>query len=201
MQAQASIIVNEHDSTQSKVGGIIVSAATTSSLEAKLVIGRPGFPNLESMLRVGGAVLFETLDGLFEIRVMSTNSSYVRLLITHLSPRPGIAAGLIDTDQSNALFSAEELRRIASSLDQIRLTMSSRSDVTPEQLEFISRKLDEMRSASERLGRKDWLSLAIGTLTSIIVTAALETTTARALLEAASAGLSWLLGSGIRLLS
>jgi hypothetical protein len=94
----------------------------------------------------------------------------------------------------------DELSRIAADLEQVRLAISGRSDVTPEQLEYISRKLDEMRSASERLGRKDWMNLAVGTLTSVIVTTALDPTVARALIAAAGTALSWLFGGSLKLL-
>src|SRR2546423_1282125 len=84
--------------------------------------------------------------------------------------------------------------------DSALAKVGERNDVTPEQVEFISKKLGEMQAASERLGRKDWMNLAIGTLTSVIVSAALDRGVAKALLQSASTALSWLLGGPIQLL-
>jgi len=200
MSLQKLVIIEERRSTQADLGGLILSAVQTRSDRAQIVVGRPGFPNVEATLTVGGAILFETPDGLFEVRVMSTTINQVEVLISQISPMPGIAGGFVDKVPENTPFSTDELKRIASSLENIRLAMNERSDVTPEQLDFISRKLDEMQAASERLGRKDWMNLAIGTLTSIIVTAALASTVAKALLQAASATLSWVFGGIVKLL-
>jgi len=93
-----------------------------------------------------------------------------------------------------------ELAKIADSLHRIRLALSARSDITPEQVDLISRKLDEMRAASERLGRKDWMSYAVGTLTGIVITAAFDREVAKALFQAAGAALSWLFGAPLQLL-
>ena len=78
--------------------------------------------------------------------------------------------------------------------------MANRPDVKPEQFRHLEEKLKEMRSASERLGRKDWVNYAIGTLTSIVVTAAFDPSAAKALLQTAGTALGWLFGGGFRLL-
>lgn len=198
---QERLTVQERNSVQAKLGGLIVTAAQTLMDSVDLVVGRPGFPNVEKTLRVGRAILFETPDqGLFEVRVLATNMMQAQLLISHISPRPGIAGGFVDQDPSNSPFTPAELARISDSLQRIRNSLSESQDVTPEQMEFISRKLDEMQEASERLGRKDWMNLAIGTLTSIIVTAALDRGAAKALLQAAGTALSWLFGTSLQLL-
>src|SRR5258708_117389 len=115
---QETIVVKEHSSTQSKMGGIIVSAPSTLSGQARLVVGHPGLPNVTSELATGGAVLFETPEGLFEVRVMSNTSNDVTVLLTQLSPRPGIAGGFVDQDSDNAPFTPLELVKIAASLRQ-----------------------------------------------------------------------------------
>jgi len=201
MMRQERIVVMEHSSAQAELGGLIISAHRTLSSQVELVIGRPGLPNIEKTLGTGGAVLFETPDdGLFEVRVLSTSLAQAGLLVSHVSPRPGIAGGLVDQDATNSPFTPTELARIADSLHRTRLSLSERRDITPEQMDLISRKLDEMQAASERLGRKDWMNLAVGTLTSIIVTAALDRGVAKALLQAAGTALSWLFGTPLQLL-
>jgi hypothetical protein len=131
---------------------------------------------------------------------MSATGLDVTVLLSQVSPRPGIAGGFVDQDSDNAPFTPPELLKIAASVQQIRQAMSERSDVSVEQLDFIARKLDGMQEASERLGRKDWMNLALGTLTSIIVSAALTPNVAKALLQAADIALSWLFGGGMKLL-
>ena len=201
MMAQDRVIVHEHNSVQAKLGGLIISALRTTSDHVDLVVGRPGLPNLESSLRIGGAVLFETPDdGLFEVRLLAGSVTQAEFLISHISPRRGIAGGFVDQDLSNSPFTPAELAKIADSLHRIRLSLSERPDVTPEQMDLISRKLDEMRAASERLGRKDWMNLAVGTLTNIVVTAALGHEIAKALFQAAGKALSWLFGMPLELL-
>jgi hypothetical protein len=178
---QETIYVKERNSTQAKMGGLIVSVVQIHYQGARLVVGRPGLPNVESTFSTGGALLYETPDGLFEIRLMSTAAGdQVMVLLSQVSPRPGITGGFVDQDSNNAPFTPPELVRIAASLEQIRLAMSERPDVRPEQLDFIARKLDDMRAASERLGRKDWMNLALGTMTSVIITGAFTPNAGRA---------------------
>jgi hypothetical protein len=198
---QETIVINERSSAQAKMGGIIVSVVETYSDSAKLVVGRPGFPNIESTLGTGGAVLFETPEGLFEVRVMSTALvNKITVLLSQVSPRPGIAGGFVDQDTDNTPFTPPELAKIKDSVEQIKRIMSERSDVSASQLDFIARKLDDMREASERMGRKDWMNLAVGTMTSVIVTAAITPDVAKAFLQAAGVALSWLFGGGMKLL-
>jgi hypothetical protein len=56
-----------------ELGGLIVTAAEIDYKEGKvrLVVGRPGFPNVTRTLEAGGAILFETPDdGVIEVRVL-----------------------------------------------------------------------------------------------------------------------------------
>jgi hypothetical protein len=195
------LTISERNSVQSDQTGLIISAVHTFGSHAEIVVGRPGLPNLDADLTVGGAVLFETPNGVFEVRVMTTSASQVTVLVTHISPRPGIAAGYIDQNPENTPFVREELDQIAASIKEIKMAMSARSDITPEQMRYLAEKLDEMQEASERLGRKDWIGYAIGTFTSIVVTAAFDPSAAKALLQTAGAALSWLFGSGLHLLT
>lgn len=198
---QERLTVSERDSAISTKSGIIVSISEILSSEAKLVVGRPGQPNVAAKLGAGGAILFEAPGGLFEVRLLKiiplTN---VTVLITRVSPRPGLAAGFVDQDQSNANFSADERKHIELSVRAIFVEISNRSDVTPEQLAFLERKLDDMQAASERMGRKDWINLALGTLSSVVVTAALDPEAAKALFQAADSALSWLFPGAVKLL-
>jgi len=198
---QEQLIVHDRDSSQAELGRLVISARETSVSVVELVVGRPGLPNTEKRLRVGEAVLFETPDdGVLEVRVIQTTGNWAKILITQVSPRPGIAGGLVSDDPNNSPFTPDELVQVRGSIQRIKLVMSSRPELPPEQFDFISRKLDEMQEASERLGRKDWMNLAIGTLTSTIVTAALSTDTARTLFHAANSALAWLFNDALKML-
>lgn len=180
-------------STRADLGQLILSAREGDRNVVSLVVGRPGLPNVAKMLNLGDAILFETPDdGLLEVRVLLANYSRAELLITQVAPRPGIAGGLIDTDPSNLPFTPDELARIRKSLESVRLQIGQRSDVSPEQLDLISRKLSEIQAASERLGRKDWILLTAGALTNLIVAAAFTPAVAKALLGATTTALQWL---------
>jgi hypothetical protein len=197
---QERLVIQQRDSKLTEKSRLIISVEGAFVDHAEIVIGRPGLPNAEADLRVGGALLFETPEGLFEVRILSINLSNVVVLVTHVAPIPGISAGFVDQDQTNAPFSPDELRQIAVSVDRIRVEIGQRTDISPQQLAFISKKLDEMQAASERLGRKDWINLAVGTLTSVVVTAALAPPVAKALFAVAGTALSWLFGTGMKLL-
>ncbi len=197
---QEELTVFSRNSHRSQTG-LIVTLLDSTSQQVEIVVGRPGLPNLKATLGLGEVALFETPEGIYELRVLFTNSTKVDLLVTQISPRPGIAAGYIDQNAENTPFFPEELDLIAASLNEIESAMVDRSDVKPEQMRYLGQKLEEMREASERLGRKDWINYAIGTLTSIVVTAAFDPSAAKALLQTAGAVLSWVFGSGLRLLT
>ena len=197
---QEQLTIKERSTVISETTGLIISALRTTSYVADIVVGQPGLNNLSVTLNLGGAALFETLEGVFELRALSISSVDVLLLVTRISPRPGVAGGLVDQNPENTPFLPEELERIAQSIDQIKTSISNRSDVTAEQLRYLSEKLDEMQEASERLGRKDWINYALGTLTSVVITAAFDPAAAKALLRAAGLALSWVFGGGIKLL-
>lgn len=196
------IVVRRQSSEMIPSAGLIISLNDVILGDVDFTVGSPGLPGIRKSLPVGGAVLFETLgNGLFDVRVFEINSAYsVAFHVAQVSPRRGIAGGLVDQDASNAAFTAEELRRIADSLTSVQLEMGKRTDLQPEQQAFIAGQLDEMKVAAERLGRKDWLNWAVGTLTSIIVTLALSESTGKALMQAAGAALAWLTGGSIKLL-
>ncbi len=138
---QETLDVAQNDSALAETGGIIVSAPVNSTAgKAKLVVGRPGLSNVSEMA-IGDAVLFETPDGLFEVRLFSISYPKATVLLSQVAPRPGIAGGFVDQDASNSQFTTEEIARIGSSMEQIMELVSERSNASPEQLAFIAGKL------------------------------------------------------------
>jgi hypothetical protein len=211
--ADAEIVdVDDRGSAHSKFGQLIVSIPELSTHlgTLELTVGRVGYPNVSRKLRAGGALLFETHDeGLFEIRVLSINSStrkagkssnFAECQVSRVAPSIGFRAGYVEHDEANRPFSNDELGQLAASVEAIRSAAHTRTDIAAEQLEFLDRKLDEMAAAASRLGRRDWINLAVGTLTNVVVSAALGSDFARFLFQTASTALQWLFGNTLKLL-
>lgn len=202
------LYLHSHQSAHAKQGQLIISAITASWLAGKveIVIGRIGFASVTKTLKVGGAVLFETPDeGLFEIRVMNINignPDTADIMISQLGTTVAPIAGVRCDDfaYENTPFQPEELRRLKASLSEVYDSVKTREDLTPEQIDFIHRKLDEMATAATRIGRKDWINLAVGTLANVVVSAGLGSETARFLFHRMSQAFIWLLGEGLKLL-
>src|SRR5205807_2732330 len=110
---QEQITISERTSVISENSGLIISAVRTTGSQADIVVGRPGLTNLDVTLTLGAAALFEAPEGIFEIRALTITATKVILLITRISPRPGIAAGLVDQDPENTPFLPDEVKRIA----------------------------------------------------------------------------------------
>ncbi|MDP1990660.1 MAG: hypothetical protein Q8K00_06505 [Syntrophales bacterium] len=210
-----TMFVKLHNSEDTKAGALIVSVASVIDLDNKsravdLVVGRVGVPGVERTLKVGGAIYFDTRDeGVFEVRVMSIQVKYYStdpptgavVRVSHLRPGGGTVAGLGSVDIANTPFEPDEVERILGSITSIQEAVTQRSDITPEQQDYINRKLDEVIDAATRVGRKDWINLAIGTLTNVVVNVGLGSVPARFIFQAMGDALSWLVGQTIRLLS
>jgi hypothetical protein len=63
----------------------------------------------------------------------------------------------------------DEQRQIAVQLQQISKSLADKFELSAEQIEGITEKLDEAVEASTRMGRKDWLLLFGGTIFTVIV--------------------------------
>ncbi|MFZ5772237.1 MAG: hypothetical protein ACOY4W_12465 [Thermodesulfobacteriota bacterium] len=199
------IKVEEKRSVKTNLGGLIVSVIDIYSHEVQCVVGRVGFPSVERTLKVGWTILFETPDeGLLEVRLMHINyygsPNSAVFLLSRVTPQRGLAAGFTEQDASNMPFDEKEIMRISVSLGEIGDGVRARSDVSPEQMDFIIRKLDELSDAATRLGRRDWVNLAVGTIANVIVTAALNSDAGKFLFQAMSTSLAWLFREGTKFL-
>lgn len=74
-------------------------------------------------------------------------------------------------DFSNAPFTQDEQQQIAALLQEIKKQVSEQFELTNEQMAQVNEKLDELSEASTRMGRKDWLIIALGTIAALIITA------------------------------
>ena len=103
-------------------------------------------------------------------------------------------------DLENFPFSDAEQSRISVAVNELREFLISSAKHSDSQVQFITTRLQHLEEASHRLGRKDWITLAMGTLTNIVVGAALAPDAARELLRTAGSLFGWVVGN-IHLLS
>lgn len=194
--------IDKDDSKTSDAFGVIVSLRTLYPDRALLVIGSPGLPNVTKELWIGDAILYDTpSEGLIEIRYMTKGGSYnVKVLLTRVSPKLGFTVGYEDDGGQNSPFSNDERNQIKSGIETVLKSVKERADISPEQFELLSRKLDDVIDASSRLGRKDWIMFAMGTLTNVVSGAAFSNEATRAILSALNASLDWIFQNSLRLL-
>lgn len=199
---QEEIGVDFGFSTRANFVNLIISYRDYENAGGIFVVGYPGLPNAVQLMDVGDAILFETPDkGIIEIRLLSRTSGNGEFLLTQISPRPGLMAGMVSDDPSNTPFTPKEIERIAESLDVLKGRLSKHEALSTEQFNFIVTKLDEIKDASQRLGRKDWIHYVGGTLTSASIGAALSPEARELLFEATNAAFDWLWAGAFNLLS
>jgi hypothetical protein len=152
-------------------------------------------------METGDCVLFETPQtGVFEVRVLYQNAVLVKLLVTQVSPQPGIAGAFISTDPSNAPFTENELKRVEQSIVAIRQLLIAQGELPREQVELLARKLDEIQDASNRLGRRDWINYVTGALTSVLVGAAFSNEARALVLTTFNSAFAWLFQNTVELI-
>ena len=135
-----------------------------------------------------------------KIRAIAIFPSRTEFLVTQVSPRGGLGAGAVDVDPNNALFDETELARVGQSIAEIKAALSRRKDMPPEQLDLVSRKLDEIQLAAGRMGRKDWINYVAGALTSICISGAFAPDVTRNVFAVVNAAFTWLFANGLLLL-
>jgi hypothetical protein len=64
----------------------------------------------------------------------------------------------------NSPFGAREKEKVAQYIAEIKQHLLANMELTGQQQEALNARLDYLKEASERLGRKDWLNILIGTL-------------------------------------
>lgn len=94
----------------------------------------------------------------------------------------------------NTPFTRGELQQVEASLAQIRAAIIASHPLTADRLERIDANLKYLRESAERLGRKDWLNVAVSVVINIIMTSAVPPETGRHILTVAGSVLSWVLG-------
>lgn len=192
-----TIEVSENDSEYMESTGLVLSVRTAFGKESDVVIGYPGLQNEKRRIFTGDSVLYEAPTGTFEVRVLKQNTNMVRFLVTQLTPNPGIAGAFTSSDPTNTMFSDEEIRKIAESIEQTKESIRNTSEIQAEQLDLVYKKLDEIADASTRLGRKDWINYVAGAITSTCASAAFAPDVTKDIFLALNSSFSWLFNSTV----
>jgi hypothetical protein len=103
--------------------------------------------------------------------------------------------------QSNGQFSPEEKAHVIRELAEVRRLLISAHHLQHHQSEALERGFDYVVQAMDRLGKKDWINLAMGALVNIAVTAAFAPAAASDLLHQFRVVVSPLYDAVLRLLS
>lgn len=103
----------------------------------------------------------------FEPDLWSTNTDERALIAQHFK------------EAGNSPFSPAEQARISAAVHELKQFLVSTGEYSESQLQFIEHRLAHLEESSKRLGRKDWITLAMGTLTNIVVGVALAPEAAR----------------------
>ncbi len=202
---QVKVRVVEGRTKKVRTGNLIITIRGAGGDSCNIVIGCPGQPNVEGKMKIGDAILVETIvEGIVEVRLAFINYSFwqrflwlynvlsVYLIISKVVPRPGFSGGMTIEDLHNSPFTSDERDKIATSMKSAEEELRQQADVSPEQADLISRKFDELAKSAERFGRKDWINFVAGTLTNLCVTGAFNQEVSRSVFNVVGSALSWL---------
>lgn len=105
-----------------------------------------------------------------------------------------------EESEENLPFSDSEKKRIAQGLHEIKQHILLSQKLSKDHQEFVSARLTHLEEAASRMGKKDWITLAVGTLTNIVIGVVLDSNAARELFRIAGTALQWLFKHGVPLL-
>lgn len=154
---------------------------------------------------VAGDGPLEDRDGLSWYRLKQRVEGWLREVRTdlempdrwaELKQLAGVLAAAQSDGASNEPFTPGEQAEISTRLDATKDLVRRQFELTPEQVTRIEQKLDDLKEASTRLGRKDFVMLALGTVVSLFLTDTVPPHVLQAVLAAIIHGLGHVLGFG-----
>ena len=191
-RAKEDITIDVGRTEQSDISDIFRAYRSHTGGKASFVVGYPGLPNEEHSFRVGDALLHQSPDkGIFEVRALLVASNLATFRITEISPRLGFVGGLTAESDVNSPFSDDELVKIGLSLDGAVQAIAESAVLSSDQLRLIAKSIEDLKEASQRVGRKDWTLLVAGAVASSIANLGLNAGQAKSILRALSSSLSW----------
>lgn len=102
-----------------------------------------------------------------------------------------IEAGASDK-LNNKGFSRAEKRVISTRLTELKSLILESQPLDQQRADFVDEQLRYLRDASDRLGRKDWINIAISTLLNIGITVLMDGQKRNAVMGAASEAFRWM---------
>jgi hypothetical protein len=96
----------------------------------------------------------------------------------------------------NAPFTTDEQDDIGLRLDAVKQLVQERFDLSDEHMAALTAGIEEVKRASTRLGRKDWLMFVSGAALNLIVSAEVPPRAVQTLLDLAVRGVAHLFGVG-----
>jgi hypothetical protein len=69
----------------------------------------------------------------------------------------------------NRAFNSNEQAEIISEIGELRAEVRTLAELSLRQKEALEQSLEELRSGSERMGRKDWVTYGIGLATTLVI--------------------------------
>ena len=94
----------------------------------------------------------------------------------------------------NRPFTAEEQAAIEGRIEEIKQQTRENLELSPEQVAGIEQKLDDFKEASERVGRKDWLTMLYGAAFGMIVDDTVSTHVVQGIITTVITGLGHIFG-------
>jgi hypothetical protein len=99
----------------------------------------------------------------------------------------------------NSPFSAEERKRLLKDVHEIKQFVIKTAKLTEGELSYVTDRLDYLVEASGRMGRKDWINVAVGTLINVVTAVALTPAGTRELFHFAGQIFRWIFESSLQL--
>jgi hypothetical protein len=113
-----------------------------------------------------------------------------------LKRAPEILAAAQSAGASNAPFTPEEQAEVSNRLDAIKQLVRQQFELTGDQLAAVDQKVDELKEATTRVGRKDWVVMVNGALLSLIVNDVVPAHVVQSLFSMLITGIGHLFGIG-----
>lgn len=107
-----------------------------------------------------------------------------------------ITSAMDGADVGTDLFTAEDLVEIARRFEEIKSHVRAIPELTKGHIEGIERRLDDLKEAGKRVGKKDWLVMLYGTAFGMLVNDAVPWHVAQTILNGAMQGVAHLFGVG-----
>lgn len=92
---------------------------------------------------------------------------------------------------NNKTFDRNEKRLISAKLDELKNAVLQSQSLDQDRAEFVEKQFRYLREATDRLGRKDWINIAITTFIGIATSVLIDDQKRRWFLQAASEAFRW----------